>query len=61
MGLHGVFKIEKGIEKTGGLHEALGLSAFCFPETKLVGHDVTDLIDNGFGIRTWRQMELRCW
>ena len=30
MGLHGVFKIEKGIEKTGGLHEALGLSPFVF-------------------------------
>ena len=29
-GSYGVFKIEKGIEKTGGLCEALGMSAFCF-------------------------------
>ncbi len=48
MGLSGVFKIEKGIEKTGGLREALGLSAFCFSKTKLVSHYVTDLINDGF-------------
>ena len=48
MGLRGVFKIDKGIDKTGGLHKALGLSAFRFFKTKLVSHDVADLIDNGF-------------
>ena len=48
MGFSGVFKIEKSIEKTGGLHEALGLSTFCFSKTKLVSHDVADLIDNVF-------------
>lgn len=48
MGFCGVFEIEKCVEETGGLHEALGLSAFCFWEAELIGHDVADLIDDSF-------------
>ena len=44
-----VFEIEEGIEKTGGLHKALGLAPLCFAEAELVGHDIADLIDHDFG------------
>ena len=47
-GLSSVFKIEKSIEEADGLHKALGLPPFRFSKTKLISHDVADLIDNGF-------------
>lgn len=45
----GVFEVEEGVEKSGGLHEALRLAAFCFTEAELVGHDIAYLIDYNFG------------